>query len=162
MIVSNLESSECEVLITAIHTKNFFGKRLYCNGVVPLSPDKPEEQREQQQQQHQHEQQQLIITTSESQVSGMSSTVTTTTSSTSTTVPVVPVPSPLSPMSPATFSQQYSETPDILNLQLTNDDHDLVRRNSLSLRSPPAGRYSALGNQAKIILTTRPKVFCQT
>ena len=141
VIVSNLESSECEVLITAIHTKTFFGKRLYCNGVVPLSPDKPEEQREQQQQQqqqqHQHEQQQLIITTSESQVSGMSSTVTTTTSSTSTTVPVVPVPSPLSPMSPATFSQQYSETPDILNLQLTNDD--LVRRNSLSLRSPPAG-----------------------
>ena len=47
------------------------------------------------------------------------------------------MPIPLSPMSPTTFSQQYSETPDILHLQLTNDQ--LVRRNSLSLRSPPAG-----------------------
>ena len=46
VIVSSLESSQCEVLITAIHTKTFFGKRLHCNGVVPLSPDKPEEQRE--------------------------------------------------------------------------------------------------------------------
>ena len=40
-------------------------------------------------------------------------------------------------MSPNTFSQQYSETPDMLHLQLSNDQ--LVRRNSLSLRSPPPG-----------------------
>ena len=47
------------------------------------------------------------------------------------------VPSPVSPMSPNTFSQQYSETPDIQHLQLSNEQ--LVRRNSLSLRSPPFG-----------------------
>ena len=40
-------------------------------------------------------------------------------------------------MSPNTFSQQYSETPDITTLHLSAQD--LVRRNSLSLRSPPLG-----------------------
>ena len=37
-------------------------------------------------------------------------------------------------MSPNTFCQQYSETPDV-NLQLLSN-MDLVRRNSLSLRTP--------------------------
>ena len=45
----------------------------------------------------------------------------------------------LSPMSHNTFSQQYSETPDLAYLQLSNKD--FVRRNSLSLldRTPPHG-----------------------
>ena len=63
-------------------------------------------------------------------------TTTATTATTSASKPV-PVPSLLSPMSPNTFSLAYSETPDILHLQLSNDA--LVRRNSLSLRSPPPG-----------------------
>ena len=40
-------------------------------------------------------------------------------------------------MSPNTFCQQYSETPDV-NLQLSSN-LDLVRRNSLSLRTAPHG-----------------------
>ena len=52
-----------------------------------------------------------------------------------------PLPSLVSPMSPNTFSQQYSETPDMLHLQLSNDH--LVRRNSLSLCSPPPGSLAA-------------------
>ena len=73
--------------------------------------------------------------------------MTTTTSSLSTTPIMAPssqtstippsLPSLVSPISPNTFSQQYSETPDMLHLQLSNDA--LVRRNSISLRSPPAG-----------------------
>ena len=45
----------------------------------------------------------------------------------------------LSPMSPNTFSQQYSETPDLAYLQLSNEE--FARRNSLSLRdrTPPNG-----------------------
>ena len=42
VIISNLQSSVCENLIKVIHTKTFFGKRLYCNGIVPLTPEKPE------------------------------------------------------------------------------------------------------------------------
>ena len=52
-------------------------------------------------------------------------------------MPVI-APAPLlSPMSPYTFSQQYSETPDLAYLQLSNEE--FARRNSLSLRSPPKG-----------------------
>ena len=60
--------------------------------------------------------------------------------------------SPLSPMSPNTFSQQYSETPDMQHLQLSNDQ--LVRRNSMCLCSPPTkdGLYS--GSLAAEILNT--------
>ena len=172
VMVSNLECSECDVLVAAIHTKTFFGKRLYCNGVVPLTPEKPEEQqqqseqreqqqREQQQQEHQQQQQLLeqqqqqhinqqdqqqsipaTVTESATFASVMSTSATTTatTATTSASKPV-PVPSLLSPMSPNTFSLEYSETPDILHLQLSNDA--LVRRNSLSLRSPPPGSLAS-------------------
>ena len=51
----------------------------------------------------------------------------------------IAVPSLLSPMTPNTFSQNYSETPDINLLS----DEDLVRRNSLSLRSPPPGSLAS-------------------
>jgi len=40
-------------------------------------------------------------------------------------------------MSPNAFSQQYSETPDLAYLQLSNEE--FVRRNSLCLRSPHKG-----------------------
>ena len=49
------------------------------------------------------------------------------------------VPDPLSPMTPNTFSQQYSETP---NFDLLSNEA-LVRRNSLSLRSPPRGSVAS-------------------
>ena len=223
VMVNNLENTECEVLIAAIHTKTVFGKRLYCNGVVPLTPVKPEDQQQQQEQQQlqqqeqqqreqqmrereqqEQEQQQQQVQQEQQQreqqmreqeeqqaqqeqqqreqqirereeqqqceqqqvqhhpqqhhqthevPTGLSTTATVTattntTISTSKPVTTETMPSPLSPMSPTTFSQQYSETPDILHLQLTNDQ--LVRRNSLSLRSPPAGSL------AKEILSAVP------
>ena len=39
--VRDLENSECLVLIENIHEKRFFEKKMFCNGIVPLSPEKP-------------------------------------------------------------------------------------------------------------------------
>ena len=39
-VVRNLENSECLLLIEAIHGKRNFDKKLYCNGIVPLTPEK--------------------------------------------------------------------------------------------------------------------------
>ena len=39
-VVRNLDNSECLVLIEAIHGKRHFDKKLYCNGIVPLTPEK--------------------------------------------------------------------------------------------------------------------------
>ena len=47
------------------------------------------------------------------------------------------IPDLVSPMTPDTFANQYSETPDINYLHLSNEA--LARRNSLSLRTPPHG-----------------------
>lgn len=130
VIVNNLQSSECKVLITAIHNKTDFGKRLYCNGIVPLTPVKPDQPAEV-----------SLSSTVHPQVSPSANAATSAT--TKSTSPSQPnhVPLPLSP-----FSQQIKdigpksiipETPDCLHMQLSNEQ--LVRRNSVSLRSPPAG-----------------------
>jgi hypothetical protein len=156
VIVDNLPGQVCAILIEAIHNKSSFGKRLFCNGIVPCTPDKTE--------------QPAVTPVSSSpgvsQVTTVSSTIaspadshsmsaqttpsspamTNTTSSLSTTPIMVPssetLPSLVSPMSPNTFTQQYSETPDMLHLQFSSNDQ-LIRRNSLSLRSPPAGSLAA-------------------
>ena len=181
VIISKLQSSVCENLITAIHAKIFFGKRLYCNGIVPLTPEKTENPSNQP-----SPSPSIVITspvvTSSSMVitspvvisSSMVSTSPVVTSpSMVNTTPLVtnadtggtvvtnssssspnepsPLPGLLSPiMSPNTFSQQYSETPDIPHLQLSNDQ--LVRRNSVSLRSPPQGFGPFKGSLADELL----------
>ena len=40
--IKELENSECLVLIEAIHGKRHFERKLYCNGVTPLTPEKPD------------------------------------------------------------------------------------------------------------------------
>ena len=40
--IQDLSSSECSILIEKIHGKVNFEKKLYCNGVVPLTPAKIE------------------------------------------------------------------------------------------------------------------------
>ena len=37
--VRNLDNSECLFLISAIHGKRNFDRKLYCNGIVPLTPE---------------------------------------------------------------------------------------------------------------------------
>lgn len=42
VIIKNLENSECLDLIKAFHGKKHFEKKLFCNGVIPLTPEKTE------------------------------------------------------------------------------------------------------------------------
>ena len=39
--ISDLDSNICRLLIEAIHGKEMFGRKVFCNGVIPLTPDKP-------------------------------------------------------------------------------------------------------------------------
>jgi hypothetical protein len=39
--ITDLDNSTSKVLIKAIHGKVNFGKKLYCNGIIPLTPEKP-------------------------------------------------------------------------------------------------------------------------
>ena len=42
VIINNLENQLCQVLIKSIHSKKEFGKKLYCDGIVPFTPEKPD------------------------------------------------------------------------------------------------------------------------
>ena len=110
VIIDNLPNYVCMELITAIHDKLHFDRRLYCNGVVPRTPDKSDPNPDI----DQNEKNLVIKQGQHQQLSN------------------ILVPSPLSPMSPNTFCNQYSETPEINHLQLATGE-DLARRNSLSL-----------------------------
>ena len=196
VMVTNLDSAVCEALINTIHTKNYFGKRLFCNGVVLLTPEKqgeevqqqqaeqqaqqqarqqqekkeqaqkqqvlaeqaqqqpgpamqeqskqqeahpqqtqpqqqrPQQQRPQPQQQQPQQQQQTQQLQVEQEVDQELAQQQQQQDQVSSEV-VDSVPCPVSPMSPNTFSQEYSETPDIQHLQLSSEELD--RRNSMGL-----------------------------
>ena len=38
--MSNLEPDICETLISALHNQQHFGKKIYCNGLISLTPEK--------------------------------------------------------------------------------------------------------------------------
>ena len=38
--IRNLDNATSKMLIEAIHGKVNFGKKLYCNGIIPLTPEK--------------------------------------------------------------------------------------------------------------------------
>ena len=40
VLITDIENVHCIALINAIHQKTHFGKRLFCNGYAPLSPEK--------------------------------------------------------------------------------------------------------------------------
>ena len=42
--VNNLDDKESRSLIEALHSKTFFGRRFFCNGMVPLTPEKSEQE----------------------------------------------------------------------------------------------------------------------
>ena len=126
-------------LVDVNHNKFNFGKRLYCNGVVPCTPQKnenvntdfsPKQVQSQPTENENGPEVSVTITSPGQQGASQSQT------SPGLSMPIL-MPSALSPMSPNTFTQNYSETPDLAYLQLSNND--LVRRNSLSLRTPPHG-----------------------
>ena len=179
VMIDNLPNKDCISLIEALHNKVNFGRKLFCNGVIPCTPEKVDSP--------------VVVSpsragsTPSSSISSISETASTPATSTlseaqlssppssssctsvadsslsvaqlslvsqpnqvqakiSTGTDVTPsktscrsspAPCPVSPMSPNTFSEQYSETPDIAHLHMSAQE--LVRRNSLSLRSPPPG-----------------------
>jgi hypothetical protein len=41
VIIKNLENTVCRTLIENIHNKKHFNRKLFCNGIIPLTPDKP-------------------------------------------------------------------------------------------------------------------------
>ena len=43
VIIKNLSSKESSLLIEAIHGQTHFDRRMFCNGLIPLTPEKPEE-----------------------------------------------------------------------------------------------------------------------
>ena len=205
VLIEDLPNMECQALISAIHSKHEFGRKLYCNGVIPRTPDKLENS------QNCSENTPAIAATSSSPAPSTSAScslssvpspasptictsssqctnitapcissrslgssqlnqaphqslpqdhqgvtvanmvnISTDTITTSVCKPLTSVePGLVSPMSPNTFTQQYSETPDIQHLHLSNQE--LVRRNSMCLRSPPAGSL------ADEILSSDPK-----
>lgn len=120
VLIETLPSSLCLQLIEAIHGKTSFGKRLFCNWFVPRTPEKADIPSCSQEVPKEN-----VSNSSPSLPKGLD-------------MPII-VPNPVSPMTPNTFCQQYSETPDMNHLQLSNVE--LVRRNSLSLRqrTPPHG-----------------------
>ena len=40
VMIKDLESSECQALIEVIHGKKHFGQKMFCNGFIPLTPEK--------------------------------------------------------------------------------------------------------------------------
>ena len=42
VLIKDLENAECLAIIEKIHGKTFFEKKLFCNGFVPLTPEKIE------------------------------------------------------------------------------------------------------------------------
>ena len=121
--IRNLGSAECKILIENLHNKVKFGKKLYCNGIIPLTPPKNDDQNSGEEPGPQR--------------SGSP-------------LPPLSLPSPLLPphlpkvISPSPSRQSLDigpqsiipETPDTI-MQMAN--LDLLRRHSLSLRSPPRG-----------------------
>ena len=39
--IKNIENTVCKTLIQKLHMQTFFGKKVFCNGIIPLTPDKP-------------------------------------------------------------------------------------------------------------------------
>ena len=43
VMIKGLENSECQAIIESIHSKKHFGQRLFCNGFIPLTPEKQQD-----------------------------------------------------------------------------------------------------------------------
>ena len=124
--IRDLNSSESKILIEKIHNKFFSGKKLYCNGIIPLTPEKE----------------------APGSPEAAAAPAATTPSMSGPPSATPTLPTPISPISPQ-FSKLNDigtksiipETPDPSMLFMSN--FDLLKRHSLSLRSPPNGSLAA-------------------
>ena len=124
--VRNLENDICLKLIGNIHNKKHFNRKLFCNGIIPLTPEKPSESQ---------------VSDDPEQVSsaGCGASVPRSQS------PCTPPPAlTTTAATPASLSQTCPVSqPPFHELLHGQDDQvsgeDLIRRHSLSLRTPPHG-----------------------
>ena len=136
VIIKNLENEVCLVLIENIHAKRNFGRKLYCDGIIPLTPEKVDTPSAES----------MIVSpvpvsTSPSNPAPTASTDTAQVNDPAQVSLVFSSPGHLTPiMSPAA-----SDVTSMLNYdyQMRLLDEDLVRRHSLSLRSPPHGSLAS-------------------
>ena len=121
-------------MIVNIHNKKHFDKKLFCNGIIPLSPEKSANSD--------------ISDEASATTSGTSSPVPKTTvpaSSSTQSSQLSPLPPPISPLSSSLSPSrlhdigQLSKIPETPDTNLLHADLNLIRRHSLSLRSPPIG-----------------------
>ena len=162
--IRNLENSVCRTLIENIHNKRNFGRKLFCNGIIPLSPEKSSTDTSasvsssaSMQSPSRSSSATLSGTTSTPAARLSPSTKSATSPSTQTATSPLPGPelpppiSPLSlsgtPVSKAPPQSMIPETPDLQHLA----NLDLVGKHSLSLRTPVKGSLAY-----DIITTSNP------
>ena len=134
--IRDLDNAACKAIIENIHNRVNFGRKLYCNGIIPLTPVKENSQKS-------------SSDAASSEGSGPAPPAGA--AATGSGPPPPPpgdttLPSGLSPIcstqsdGPPDIGQMstIAETPDS-NIQLC--DSDLDRRNTLSLRSPPLASF---------------------
>ena len=116
--IRDLDNAVCKSLIENIHSKKKFDRKLFCNGIIPRTPDKPANDSP------------PAVTAPHQKTSSTSS-------------PVLPPPiSPISSSSSPSKLQDigpYSIIPDTPDINMKMTDIQLVERHSLSLKTPPLG-----------------------
>ena len=139
--IKNLDNAVCRKLIENIHNKKHFNRRLFCNGIIPLTPVKPATSAEIAAPATDHSSPARSPPANDSQSTAnlISQGNTSSTLITSASVPIythtVASPASAGSVSPTTslvhFGDQFED------LQASNIE--FTRRHSLSLRSPPPG-----------------------
>ena len=174
VVINGLDHSICKILIEEIHTKIHFNKKLFCDGIVPLTPQKDETSPQPMvsaTQPHDSEPPSpLPVATSLCPSSAASTPAVTSLSPRSSAAPTSlatvstnmsqPVAASTCQNTSTTSTSLTDSTPCLSNPIMSTSigdvrsrfnsdfnvrlhDEDLVRRNSLSLRSPPPGSIAS-------------------
>ena len=117
VIIQNLENSVSLSLIDKIHQKVHFGRKLFCNGIIPLTPEKPEDIVDEGTDKSTNP---IALEKPEAKVDEDNSNN--------------PIAAPLISLSASDSSFPGTFEP---GLYIPCSDNDVVRRHSLSLKSPP-------------------------
>jgi hypothetical protein len=137
--IKNLENSVCLSLISNIHNKVEFGKKLFCNGFIALTPEKDDSENKE----NENPAEDISSVGEKSPVTDQSSSLT---SSTSTSGPAIIVPPVLSPIA---SSPDFKGSKSDLFTPLA--DFNLIRRHSIGI--PPGSIVSEILNTKKSLLT---------
>ena len=125
VVVKNLPHNICQQLIKTIHRRTMFGKRVFCNGLVTLTPEKKDNEEPHSSSAQSTPPPPVQITMETSNISK---------------------PTEKSPTTPVTFTQLGSNSDIDLFVEENQerlDREELARRHSLSMRSPYKGSLGA-------------------